>query len=145
MRNHIIMTVGAFFAVFLVFVSCVSVNPKRDPEPPVIVVRNSTTRLIKSVVLSEYRAKPVAGESIRYGEIAPVPPGVSQTLIRPDVTRVFPRSITVVWTWADGCRQSETLDLSKLLKTSRGLSNEVLVFEIIRSNRAIAFIEYTQI
>jgi len=142
MRNYIMPAAGAFCAVFLVTAGCVSFTPKRAPEPPVIVIRNSTQWHIKSVVLSE--ADPAAGRAVRYGEIAPVPAGVSQTFIRPDETKVFPRSIAVVWTLADGRSQSETIDLHKLLKTSQGLSNEVLVFEIIRSGRAIAFIEHTQ-
>jgi hypothetical protein len=143
MQKHMMMRAAVLCALVMPAAGCVSFTPKRAPEPPVIVIRNSTQQHIKSVVLAE--AEPAAGRSARYGEIAPVPAGVSQTFIRPDETKLFPRNITVIWTLADGRRQTETIDLHKLLKTSKGLSNEVLVFDIIRSGRVIAFIEHTQL
>lgn len=125
----------------LALAGCASLESKRvAKEPNVVVVRNSTTEEIYDVVLEATKNDP--SQITRYAEISPVPQGISQTLVRREDHPPLPRRITVHWTTRGGRKINQKLDVSKLLKRSKGSEDEVLVFEIVSFGRAKAYLEY---
>ena len=123
----------------LLLLGCAGLGRNPGVQPKVIVVRNSTTAEIYNVILSESVKEP--GRSSRYGEISPVPSGVSQQFVRSDNAPRLPRHITVSWKTTSGREMSQDLDIGKQLKRARGIPDAVLVFEIVSFGRAKALIE----
>lgn len=121
-------------------VGCVSTRSGPAPEPPVIVIRNSCSQDLRSVILSETRVG--THDLVRYGEIAPVPMGASQVFVRPSKTQPLPSAILIAWQTAEGRQFGQSLILERVLEKAKGSANESLVFEILDEKRAQVFLEY---
>jgi hypothetical protein len=118
---------------------CVSAAKNGDKTPARIIIRNSGSENLRSVVLGA----PASRKGIsRYGMISPVPAGVSQVFVRPDDARPLLSVVNISWTTDSGAQYSKDVDLKDLLKEVRKCPQSTLVFEVLPGGRSVrAFLE----
>ncbi len=125
--------------LLLAMSGCAGLRSAPRIEPAVIVIRNSTSQNIQSVMLCDGCGDP--STRAQYGEISPVPVGVSQSFIRPDDPKPLPEMLLVSWDIGNGNKISRPVNVDDVLNGMEGTGNEILVFEITESGVVNVFLE----
>ncbi|MDO6387496.1 hypothetical protein [Uliginosibacterium sp. 31-12] len=132
---------AALLALFLG--ACAGPAGMNREEPRDIIVRNLSERDFASVTLQNVRTSNAPGAS--FGQIAPLPRGVSQIYGRPSNPARLPDQLMLVLTEPSGYQHTRDCELSTVLGQRDNPALEMaLVFEISRTLAVRIFLEPVQ-
>lgn len=120
--------------------ACASASMFRRPEPPVIIVRNSSRQDYKAIILKDPRRE--SGKASKLGMVSPVLNGTSQVFERPTSPLPLPSMFEITLVENSGNKVIQSIFLGNVLKQSTGQPNERLVFEVGMGGRIEPIVEY---
>lgn len=129
--NRVPMILGLCVCLMTV-TGCGLLRGKVRQEPQTIVVRNATDFTIKQVMM--WSLDTHENDGPRMASISAVPRGQSAVMGRPSNPPPLPEMGRFAWVDGRGRTFAQDVDVSKVLKRSKGEDGEVLLFEVLRDN-----------
>ncbi len=133
-------TVESLLVSLCLVAGCLSPWGLSQAEPPIIIIRNSTSRDFYQVML---RAPLHENQPVAFGQISPLLRQTSFVFRRPSPPKPLDSSLDVIWIDRQARSNHQVVALREVLKQATGQPGEALVFEITENRGVNVSLEQT--